>query len=166
MSNDPQCVNCGSDLFITDYARGNCHCAECGCVIVDQIAVSSGPCYDMARDRVVYAPPHPVSAICGFLDEGPLVQPPEKRHKSQPYRRETYFNERISQWRMNEPEIPYDDLDSIKWQWKSMYPEGDKLDVSKEECRLLLRKCDDQLVGWTGQRPYFVKKYLVSNFLF
>lgn len=40
------------------------------------------------------------------------------RSNSPPYRRETYFSERISQWQMREPDIDADDFEVIERQFE------------------------------------------------
>lgn len=83
---------------------------------------------------------------------------------SAPYRRETYFAERISQWRGHEPAIPDDDFSLIKaryWEFTGQWPSPKQRwarnhVLSKDDCRALLWDLDNERASYT----YFVKKYL------
>jgi hypothetical protein len=104
---------------------------------------------------------------------------------SAPYKRRTYFSERLSQWQSREPSIEnidfkeiqalYDEYTGGKSQlWKLMSEDNPwrkvpiwQLDreFTKEDCRTLLWEIDRRRAKH-GERPYFVKKYLVSFFCF
>jgi hypothetical protein len=115
-----------------------------------------------------------------------------RRKNSPPYKRETYFSERISQWQLTEPDIDEDHWRVInaKWEqwtgrfWSAEYPgplprfasarwTRDKrgnmrcnLVLTKEMCRQLLWAIDDEIRAIGNGKPIFVKKYLVSCFNF
>lgn len=90
---------------------------------------------------------------------------------SAPYKRGTYFAERISQWRGLEPSIPEDDFKEIERlyyryvdRW-GLHPENKRWELghclSKEDTRQLLWEIDRERQR-RSVKPYFVKKYLVS----
>lgn len=183
------CVNCGADDFAVDGERGDCVCRECGCV--DRVPLSvGGNGYSARLDCNGNQIPgvHGYESINGasIVMEAP---PGRKKRKgtSPPYRRDTYFAERISQWRMHEPGIPTPDAQEIeraydyftdKWGTRggvtdfpgavwSRTERGLRCSyvINKEDCRQLLWHIDAQRSA-RGAKPYFVKKYLVSFFLF
>lgn len=73
--------------------------------------------------------------------------------QSAPYSEATYLNERIAQWRHEEPPIPYKDTQRII----AAYPGGST--VSKDQIRQLLAGIDKDRVE-RGKKPRFIRKYL------
>lgn len=174
-----RCDNCGSDELFTDYSRGDCVCSMCGCVAIERLAVDTGRKFNTEQGALCFAAPHPNSATAADVVES-MVSSNVRPATSQPYKRETYFSERISQWRQLEPTIPYHDFRDISTKWKRMtgYYEGDAGSwrwcerrncyvtdqiLTKEMCRVMLREIDEQRRA-NGESVYFVKKYLVSVF--
>lgn len=93
---------------------------------------------------------------------------------SAPYRRSTYFAERVSQWRGLEPDIGEDEWLNIRQQWGLMsgqfdlpfrrWPEDpppiwprDHI-LTRDDCRLMLRLIDDRLRR-VGLRGTYVKRF-------
>lgn len=179
------CANCGADDFAVDAERGDCVCRDCGAV--DRIPITvGGNGYSARLDGSGNQIPgvHGYESINGASIV--LEPPPSKKQRkgtSPPYRRDTYFAERISQWRMLEPGIPASDMQEIerayehftdKWGLRggeTIFP-GAKWTrterglscsyvIDKEDCRKLLWHIDADRKS-TGRKPYFVKKYLVS----
>ena len=104
---------------------------------------------------------------------------------STPYKRETYWSERVSQWRQLEPSISADDWETITKRWRdySGYYDEDNCrfvgfkwypdergtlkcthTITREQCRMILGDIDDDRIK-RDLKPYFVVKYLVSFFL-
>jgi hypothetical protein len=92
---------------------------------------------------------------------------PVRSSNSAPYRRATYWAERISQWRQNEPPIGDDDWQTISHAYIAATSDGPmkKWDLTyvlcKDDIRELLRSCDKQLEARL-LRTRFVRRYLVS----
>ena len=178
------CANCGSVAFCFDYARGDCVCVDCGACDYGRLAVATGYFVDPATGYSVRAPSF--AGVAVVTDAAEYVAEQTKTLKaSTPYKRETYWSERISQWRQLEPSIEQCDWNGIKKQWQiftGFYDEDTPKFVGarwfresefgtlkcsyvlrKEDCREILHTIDKQRTI-NGQRPYFVKKYLVSFF--
>lgn len=108
------------------------------------------------------------------------------RTNSPPYKRQTYFSERISQWRMLEPIIDGSDLRTIEREWNRLTgkhtgkPDPFFADsrwyrtestqqqlcthiLTKEGCRKMLWHIDNNLRRY-NEPAYFVKKYLEKYF--
>ncbi len=191
------CRNCESDNFVVDYQQGTVYCRDCGCCDDQPVTVAGGTfkkTFDANGTRRFDAPLFE-STIVGAVDTTALYErmaETVKNVNSPPYKRETYFAERISQWRLGEPEIDESDMRIIvarfgeltgkweieedrvarprsghfsDWHWEGMSPVGPN-PLDKEDVRFLLWDCDRRRVE-LGGKPLFVKKYLVSfNFLF
>ena len=95
------CSNCGHAIWIVDHTSGDYVCRSCGAV------QQGGTCMlnvrsakdrerDYSQGRLVRD-----EHVQGIGDPGP-----SKRSRSAPYKRITYFSERISQWAQCEPPIP------------------------------------------------------------
>lgn len=169
------CRNCGAADYFVDAERGECSCSECGAVYDDaRLMVASArykELYDGCGNRQFRAPL--VEAVrTGVYCENAALAKAELRNQkhSAPYQRATYFAERISQWRGEEPSIPTYDFQEIqrlydrhtdRWEllghrrWQRDYC------LSKEDMRQLLWEIDNERRE-RGLKPYFVKKYLVS----
>lgn len=168
-----QCRNCGATDYNVDAERGECTCADCGCVNTDAILLVASArykeLYDCSGNRQFQAPLVEV-VRGGFYGETVADVHAQQREqkKSAPYQRVTYWSERISQWRGLEPSIPSDDFRDIQrlyeWgtnQWGSN-PAAKwqpKHCLSKEDTRELLWEIDRQRRA-RGAKPFFVKKYL------
>lgn len=188
MNNDVDeglCRGCGGADFIWSIAHGDAVCACCGCCDPQRIAVDHYRAPRRARDGTVAAagaaPPPGDGAVVNVHDA--RLEAAANRRNSAPYRRTTYWSERISQWQQNEPEIPADDWRIIESKWRDLsnrygltppadvkFPggwEGSKFlgaPVTKDDCRTLLWAIDRDRRA-LGQRPQFVKRYLVSALL-
>ena len=188
---DPDCcLNCGYNMFECNYATGTVSCLECGCCRDDVLAVVD--CTHKDRERAnghgVRQESYPNGAVVEEVDAERIFVN-SRRKNSPPYKRETYFSERISQWRLLEPEIDSADWQVIErmWEdftgkWKSVTgvprfkdarwsrAPGDilrcNLVLTKEMCRELLWAIDDRQRAAGIAKPIFVKKYLVSHFNF
>jgi hypothetical protein len=176
-----ECLNCGSADFICDEQAGLYVCSDCGC------------CCDVVR---VEAPTYKqLFGAFGELSEGVCAESlvghsyavdvieARRRAKRQrissnsaPYRRSTYFAERVSQWRELEPAIDDDDWDEIAHHWSRLsgnwmsrrrrWPQDAQYKIfatdhvmDRADCRLLLRQLDEKLIA-NEQRPRYVRKYL------
>lgn len=188
---DPDCcVNCGNGVFVCDYERGSVSCNECGCCRDDVLAVVDCSHADAAGENGARGrkEAYPVGACY----EEPSVERAfqnSRRKNSPPYKRETYFSERISQWQLKEPDIDSRDWETIrhKWdEWTGRWWSPDdagplprfaaarwergasggmrcNLVLTKEMCRQLLWAIDDDQRSPFNPKPIFVKKYLVSG---
>jgi len=186
---DDNCRNCDTSVFITDYASGVTSCAECGCCRDDLFTVVE--CSYKQKE---------LAAGFGFREESYLDGPRfeeaavernqlfASRKNSPPYKRETYWSERISQWRLQEPCIEENDWQRIVAKWEEFTGKfrGDNEPLprfktacwtrnangslacdyvlDKEDCRQLLWAIDGDLKRIGDGKPVFVKKYLVSHF--
>lgn len=119
MIDGDNCRNCGCGEFVADYQRGNVVCVECGCEdAYGQLQVADATyddCVDAFGCRIFAAPPRE-SVVSGAYFTTPALEravAASTRKNSPPYKRETYWSERISQWRMLEPGIPVDDMQRI-----------------------------------------------------
>ena len=188
---DCGCENCGSTTLVVDYERGSYCCEECGCVARDPIQVAVGSyktSHDIFGVRVAGAPrDEPVLAGARVTTVAAERMANERRKCSPPYRRETYWAERISQCRMLEPAIDEGDLRLILAQYDEFTnkyltnpnavwadAEWKRNDrgalvcnriIDKEDCRQLLWAIDERRARVEGAKPVFVKKYLVSAFV-
>lgn len=75
-------------------------------------------------------------------------------YKSAPYQESTYLNERIAQWRQQDPPIKHDDEDAII----DAYDGDGETDLSKDDVRRLLG-CIDATRVRDGKRPRFRRRY-------
>jgi len=156
----PICSNCNArDLFVC-AERGEITCGSCGCVDGEYrvcISVASYKAvFDATGTRAFNAPlSEPVHRGNFFVDDSHA----SRRTTSAPYKRSTYFNERLTQWCQVEPRINDDDMTTIDSYCTARW--GEKHVLTKEELRDVLWDID-----LTKQRlnayykPYFVKKYL------
>ena len=150
------CRNCGECLFVEDYARGDIICQSCGCV--DDVLVVDTRGYQPAVTTEV-------------VTQAPVVPPRFRRASrvvhsqncSLPYKRITYFNERLTQWTGHEPEIPLADAEAIVKHWKRWapcaYPADWQYKCDKGRIRAVLNDLDTIAVK-SGEPKRFVQKYL------
>ncbi len=191
------CRNCGGMDFCLNYDIGDSTCVECGCVDDARLAIH---CHSYkatfgALGEKLFDAPMAESIRSGAYYENILDAQAESRatlSNSAPYRRQTYWAERISQWRMLEPDIEHCDLQRIERKWEdftckySMDPaavpkfpgkwirrdSGARVftyTLTKEDCRAILWSIDEDIAKCplTQGKPFYVKKYLVSAcFLF
>lgn len=186
------CCECGGDEWIIDNHTGDTICVGCGvCDSRRVMVVAESYRATFSEDGTR----HPEARVQEALPDGPIVttmaleQAVENacNTSSPPYKRQTYFSERISQWRMLEPTINADDMRSIqrewerltgrfnskpdpyfadsKWYWDAGPPEVFMSThvLTKEGCRKLLWHIDNRRKAH-GLQPYFVKKYLEKYF--
>lgn len=136
----------GEGYGATHDGEGNFAGAACG-----YEAVRYGGYFEDARDAVV-------------------EERQRRKSTSPPYRRDTYWAERISQWREQEPEIPSSDFEQIEQRWKQFTGELWEFGIgqspkwsdaswsfdahrvrrcsrilSKEDCRQILWSIDEEL---------------------
>lgn len=194
------CENCGEREYYMDFAAGTSTCVACGCVDRDGtiavVALGYKETHTVDGARCIDGPVEESLCRANHVEsvEDTLEQLPRGKYRSigrqlrdrdkwrlgnsAPYKRETYFSERVSQWRHNEPDICLDDTRAIIRMYERFTRQrhmshptvvwlGYTSDVgtfqlarpmTKEDCRTLLAACDaDQHMP-----PRFVKKYLVS----
>ena len=116
------CANCGGDNFVIDWERGSSVCSACGCVFEAALRVG-GEGYRATHKSNCGALGYE-SVLAGAYTESigdflAAERATYRNHQSPPYRRETYWAERISQWREQEPEIDKADVQIIEdeyWQ--------------------------------------------------
>lgn len=183
------CINCGYAVFVCDYERGSVCCDNCGCCRDDVLAVVD--CTHKDSQRQIGGSARKESYAYGARYEdvaSERVFLSSRRKNSPPYKRETYWSERISQWQLKEPDIEDSHWRVIvaKWEeWTGIWWSPDdcgplpqfpaarwrrgidgsmrcNLVLTKEMCRQLLWAIDDDIRGRFDGKPIFVKKYLVS----
>ena len=181
MEDDGACANCGATDYIFDYRTGDVCCAECGCCCDVRLDVACGS-YKESKDSLgnpdgsvrVYETAPVGAFVLSVADAKAALR--NACSNSPPYRRETYWSERCSQWQMREPEIERDHMEIIRRQWDRMRGRfalnGVNFDgtlarwsrhhiLDKEDCRELLWTIDKSI----GGKPIFVKRYLVRYFI-
>ena len=144
----PPCAICRNLLFFDDTERATSICSNCGCVQSDfqldgndyhahdhASALAPNPASYKRRRRAAYA------SLENNYDDPHYVGP--FRPKSPPYKRATYFNELLSQWRCVEPAIERSDWENIK----AAYTASGYKRLSKSKVRKLLTKCDDAVIA-------------------
>lgn len=164
------CAECGGTEFCDDYARGDRVCSGCGAT-GDTLRVAApryNELFDASGNRRVaraVAESYPIHATCATVFSAGRRR---RAVSSAPYKRSTYWAERISQWQQNEPRIPTEDWDEIEcayldeW-WDAAPVEPPALD--KDRIRGLLRSLDlarkrDEDLAPEDRKPRFVRKYL------
>lgn len=162
---DGHCANCTGATFVVDYERGDSVCCTCGCVEPTRLMVVQNTFkqnFDYEGTRRHDVPPQESMVVGAFFEDvvDRRIQQSRGKSNSAPYRRATYFAERISQWRLQEPTIVADDLRTILQAYDAKY--SMQYVMSKEECRTLLWEIDARLKTH-NLVPRFVKRYLVSN---
>lgn len=184
---DPDCCqNCGGSVFVTDYQHGSVSCLTCGCCRDDLVSVVD--CSRREREATdgvgFYQESFPFGSVLEEVGSERTFQR-NRRKNSPPYKRETYWSERISQWRLQEPEIEREHWQEITDKWHEftglyrlpgeplprfeaarwvLQPDGTvrcNLLLTKELCRQLLWAIDDDIRRVGGRKPIFVKKFLV-----
>lgn len=143
----PPCAICRNLLFFDDTERATSICSNCGCVQSDfqldgndyhaldhASALASSPAPFKRRRRAAYA------SLENNYDDPHYVGP--FRPKSPPYKRATYFNELLSQWRCVEPAIERSDWENIVG---AFVISGFK-HLNKSRVRTLLTNCDNDVV--------------------
>lgn len=197
MNDVGNCANCGGDEWVVDYHSGFSSCTRCGCCAEDRIMVVSESYRDTFREdgdrrhdaRV--SETYPDGAIVTTMAAEQAYLALGKASNSPPYKRQTYFSERVSQWRMLEPAIDPADLALIVDEWRKCtgyfgraewanpeFPVGEwgvgddgrpawRCDyvLTKDDCRRLLWRVDNEVQrSMISYKPYFVKKYLEKYF--
>ncbi len=122
MENGDLCGNCGCSSFVLDYERGDAYCEECGCcdeARLQKDAAGFKETHDehggLLVGACVYETGSSGATVTDAATERAVAS--KTRHNSPPYRRATYWSERISQWRMVEPNIDAADLQLISDKW-------------------------------------------------
>ena len=127
--NGRACPSCDGTSFVVDGARGDCICVACGFATSDAGVVE-------ANGRL---------AKKAHLENQIRLATTQ----SAPYRRETYFAERISQWRGAEPTIEYSEWRVIDDTFIQFTQPGGRWEMgrslmTKDDCRELLWEIDLQ----------------------
>lgn len=177
------CENCEGTDFIVDYERGDRICAACGAVDSRLMVATSNfkEVFDCQGTRVQFAPTSETFRCGAYHEElGDAIaqERDARRTKSAPYKAITYFSERISQWRMQEPGIPPADWDAIEQMHRCFIGthlyyshrqyagdhyfeprwEPDKEHFSKEDVRTLLWEIDKR-EPVEAERRFVVSKF-------
>lgn len=137
------CSNCGHAIWIVDGTSGDYVCRNCGAVqqggaILLNVRSAKDRERDYSQGRLVRD-----EHVQGFGDPGP-----SKRSRSAPYKRITYFSERISQWAQREPPIPeahWRFIEDAFYQWCEA--RGEPAAQYKLPTRAQLRRTMVQLPG-------------------
>ena len=142
-----------------DPSRGERCCANCG-MLCDYRLSTVAPTYKQLFDG--YGNRRCDGAVYEPNRSGPPVLEPFARsaaailstmdRNSPPYKRQTYFNERIKQWMCEEPPIPEDDFGYIC----AVYAEHPEAST-KEAIRRLLRLVNERYGVTRFTRKYFEK---------
>lgn len=162
------CGNCGGVVFAANATTGDVYCIACGGI--DQRLLVDAPTFSELFDSYgnlrQFCPKGEIYHAGEHCEDVGAAQP-LRSSNSAPYRRATYWAERISQWRQNEPSIPADDWQAISHAYITFTSDGPlskwSLDytLAKDDIRELLRSCDKQLEQ-RKVRTRFVRRYLVS----
>lgn len=162
------CGNCGGVVFATNATAGDVYCIACGGI--DERLLVDAPTFDELFDaygNLRQFRPKGEVYHAGLHCESVGAAQSLRSSNSAPYRRATYWAERISQWRQNEPPIADDDWHAISHAYIAFTSGGalNKWDLSyvlcKDDIRELLRSCDKQLEQ-RKVRTRYVRRYLVS----
>ncbi|MGB0548745.1 MAG: hypothetical protein ACPGR8_06385 [Limisphaerales bacterium] len=149
------CDNCGNvRSFASDYRSGDRYCTVCGLVLGRVMVVSNG--YKSVFDshgniRVGARGADMFTRGQVLLDSGAHHV---RRSKSAPYKRATYFAERITQWCQREPRIDW----KVRLTIDRAYRAGRyaaRYVLTKRDVRAIVRDAAAQT-----QTPRFVDKYL------
>lgn len=150
-----RCENCdNARSFASDYRTGDRYCTVCGLVLGRVMVVSNG--YKSVFDshgniRVGARRAELFTRGQVLLDNGARYV---RRSKSAPYKRATYFAERITQWCQREPRIP----------WKTRLAIDRAYRAGRYAARYVLTKRDVRSIvrnaAAEAQTPRFVDKYL------
>lgn len=157
---DRSCLECGACDWASNNSRGDIYCFACGAV-ADSVRLAVAKYKDLFDEaRNFKMGQGPSTLYTGGGDGGVVFESSVRRNESAPYKRQTYFAERLSQWQMLEPEIKEDDWIKIELAYSQRKHELRRDDgrlaiPTKEFIRSLLRGIDDEL-----QKPRFVLKYL------
>ena len=152
------CDNCGRFNFVEDFGRGDILCGDCG-LVADRIfcfAPSYSSTHDAHGNRTAaLAPAGKRPRAYHGVFKGPT---------STPYKRGTYFNEKLAQYRQLEPEIPEKDADKIYKRYRELNESTFKLErwygePNKEHIRQVLGSIDADRKA-NGKKPRFVRVYL------
>lgn len=130
-----------------------CGAVQCGIYVVGGTYSSI---FDEDGNKRVGAPKSEnyIPGDCAEVCDPPVAT--LRSTNSAPYKRQTYFSERVSQWRMQEPDIDEDDWLAIETTFfAGKFTTDGK--ITKEDVRSVLRAVDNKL---EGERPRFVRKYL------
>lgn len=114
------CDNCGNRSYVVDWQRGSMACANCGCVMEDHLRVGGDgyrATHDANGNKDFGALGYEATLVGAYVEDVDDYLAAERqtyRNNSPPYRRETYWAERISQWREQEPSIDAADVEAIE----------------------------------------------------
>jgi hypothetical protein len=115
---DPStCSNCGaSDLWFAEQSTGDIVCGGCGLcdhvIAIHQLSRNEREREGNARDENFQYLASNTIPHSTDIQQGSIKS---KRSRSAPYKRTTYFTERLNQWLMCEPDIPDNDWAEIEY---------------------------------------------------
>lgn len=149
------CSYCNKGPIVEDFERGCSVCLACGCcgeiVYMDDRKLIDYDERPIAVEK--YAPERAAKSIVKRQAFAVV------HGKKQGYKPDTYFNEKIAQWRGLEPRIPDSDRKAIATAWLKRLDADPELICDKAVIRDVLLDCDRELLA-AKYTPYFVKKYL------
>lgn len=168
-----QCPNptCTHSVITSDYTTGDRIC-RCGCVVGRVYLVAHSYKSIFTDDKTVRrnAPPQgfwPVGAACvdepppdykrfpKYLDQAEHIEGAKKN--SAPYKRRTYCNERLSQWRRQEPPVPPMHMLEIKLTYVHDTDFDTDYLLTKEDISVILSKCKAHYGGFPYGTKYLEK---------
>lgn len=153
-----ECDNCGSGNFRVDHVGGIVLCVECSMVVHDGHLSSCFHRPEYPRKRVSrpmrrFKKSFPSAAVRAVMAR-------REGKASAKYQPATYWRELWRLFRGQEPVVPDDDFRLIEE--CCVFRFGTRL--TKDDLRIVLHDIDRDRAT-RGERPYFVRKYLVSNAL-
>lgn len=179
---DGACFNCGCCDFVVDFEKGDRVCVECGCCDPGRLAVHTEgykATHNAWGHRAQFVNVQETVPSGAYYENclDAVAAERNRRSNSPPYRRETYWSERISQWRMREPDIDAADFARILAKWHdftarfggtprfagAVWTAVDRCSyvLDKEDCRELLWSIDEEITRDkvdTGQLTYAQKR--------
>jgi hypothetical protein len=155
MQHDDNCANCNGNNFRVDHVAGIVLCSDCS-MVVDGGHLSN--CFH----RREYPRKFTSRSLRRFKKSFPsaavrAVMARRESKASAKYQPATYWRELWRLFRGQEPVVPDDDFRLIAMHCQERF--GSTL--TKDNLRVVLHDID-RLCVESGQRPYFVRKYLVS----
>lgn len=158
MQNNDECDNCGGNNFRVDHVGGIVLCADCSLVVPDGHLASCLQRPEYPRKRLSRAKRRFKKAFPSAAVRAVMARREGKA--SAKYQPATYWRELWRLFRGQEPVVPDDDFRLIEEHCVARF--GTQL--TKDDLRIVLHDIDRDRAT-RKQRPYFVRKYLVSRTL-
>lgn len=153
MCDEGCCLNCNGTEFFDDTCRGETTCRLCG-LVRDSFVLSDAQPF---KDNWYLDWTAPDTSRPKITLPNGLPNLAYATATSAPYQQLTYVNERIGQWRQQEPKIAFKDLERILAEFDRQHPGGFPA-IGKEDIRRLLAGVDAARVA-AGKKQRFIRKY-------